>query len=109
MYGLCDVIWRCFVTLTGGCVQVEIRLPGHHASTQMNTKILNHQNKTLNPSLQNLSLWAFLIFSRVMFSIHITIILTLMPRPEGVHVVGLVVSPTYPGQPSGVVLQQAVD
>ena len=89
---------------------MEIRLPGHHASTLMNTKILNHQNKTLlNPPLQNLSLWAFLIFSRVMFSIHITIILTLMPRPEGVQVVGLVVSLAYPGQPSGVVLQQAVD
>ena len=108
MHGSCDVIWRCFVSLTGGCVQVEIRLPGHHASTQMNTKILNHQNKTLNSSLQNLSLWAFLIFSRVMFSIHIIIILTLMPRPEDVKVVGLVEGLAHPCQPRGVVFQQAV-
>ena len=36
----------CFVTLTRA-VCPESRLPGHDASAQMNTKILNHQNKTL--------------------------------------------------------------
>ena len=44
-----------------------------------------------------------------MFSIHIIIILTLVPRPEGVKVEGLVVGLAHPGQPRGVVLQQAVD
>ena len=37
----------CFVTLTIRPSCPESRLPGHDASAQMNTKILNHQNKTL--------------------------------------------------------------
>ena len=37
------------------------------------------------------------------------IILTLMPRPQGVQVVGLVVGLPHPGQLRGVVLQQGID
>ena len=36
----------CFVTLTRA-VCPGSRLPGHDGSAQMNTKILNHQNKML--------------------------------------------------------------